>query len=148
MPNWKSPVLDCIQGFWLKRFGSLPQIIAGILNKELQSASTPKWMVESCTVLIHKDPTKGNAVGNYRPIACLNLLWKLLTGIITDKLYEHIENQGLLSGEQKCCRQISYDTKDQLLIDKAAIKNCKRRKTNLNMAWIDFRKAHNMVLHS
>ena len=105
-------------------------------------------MVESCTVFIQKDPTKSNAVGNYRPIACLNLLWKLLTGIITDKLYEHIENQGLLSGEQKCCRQISYDTKDQLLIDKAAIKNCKRRKTNLNMAWIDFRKAHNMVLHS
>ena len=39
-------------------------------------------------------------------------------------------------------------TKDQLLIDKVVIKNCKRRKTDLNMAWIDFRKAHNMVRNS
>ena len=84
-------------------------------------------------MLILKDPTKGNAVGNYRPIACLNLLWKLLTGIITDKLYEYIENQDLLPKEQKACRHRSRGTKDQLLINKAVIKNCKRRKTNLNM---------------
>ena len=84
-------------------------------------------------MLILKDPTKGNAVGNYRPIACLNLLWKPLTGIITDKLYEYIENQDLLPIEQKACRHRSRGTKDQLLINKAVIKNCKRRKTNLNM---------------
>ena len=53
-----------------------------------------------CTVLIQKDPTKGNAIGNYRPIACLNLLWKQLTGITTDKLYESLENQHLLPEEK------------------------------------------------
>ena len=89
-------------------------------------------------MLIQKDPTKDNAVGNYRPIACLNVLWKLLTGIITDKLYEHLDNQNLFPEEQKGCRQRSHGTKDQLLIDKAVIKNCKRTKTNLNIAWIDF----------
>ena len=31
------------------------------------------------------------------------------------------------------------------MIDKAAIRNYKRRKTNLNMASVDFRKAYNMV---
>ena len=31
------------------------------------------------------------------------------------------------------------------MIDKAVIRNCKRRKTNLNIAWIDFRKAYDMV---
>ena len=70
--------------------------MADILNNELQSASIPDWMVESQTVLIQKDPTKGNTVGNYRPIACLKLLWKILTGIITDKLIENLENQDLL----------------------------------------------------
>ena len=90
-------------------------------------------MVESCTVLIQKDSTKGNAVGNHRPIACLNLLWKLLTGIMTDKLYKHLENQDFLPEEQKGFRRRSCDKKDQLLIEKKFIKNCKRRKTNLNM---------------
>ena len=55
--------------------------------------------MESRSVLIQKDPTKGNAVGNCRPMACLNFLWKLLTGIIADKLFEHLENQDLLPEE-------------------------------------------------
>ena len=72
-------------------------------------------MVESHTVLIQKDLTKGNAVANYRPIECLNLLWKLLTGIITDKLNEHLENKDLFPEEQKGCRRRSRDTNDQSL---------------------------------
>ena len=69
MSNWKSLGLDYIQGFWLKRFSSLQQTIADILNNEPQSAFIPERFVESRTVLIQKDPTKGNVVGNYRPIA-------------------------------------------------------------------------------
>ena len=65
-----------------------------------------------------------------------------------NKLYEHLENQDLLSEEQKGCRRRSRGTKDQLLIDNGVIKNSKRRRTNLNMAWIGFRKAYDMVPHS
>ena len=54
MPNWKSPGLDYVLGFWLKRFSSLHQTILDILNNELQGASIPEWMVGSCTVLIQK----------------------------------------------------------------------------------------------
>ena len=122
IPYCKSPGLDYIQGFWLKRFNSIHQKIAYILNNELKSAFIPDWMVESRTVLDQKDPTKGNALSNYRSIACLNLLSKLLTGILVDKLYEHLENQDLLPEEQKGCRQRSLGTKDQLLIDKKVIK--------------------------
>ena len=88
-------------GFWSERFSSLHQTIADIVNNELQSASIFDWMVESRTVLTQKGPTKGNAVGTYRPLACLNSLWKLLTGIITDKLYKHLENQDLFSRRAK-----------------------------------------------
>ena len=61
-------------------------------------------MVESRTVLIQKDARKGNAVGNYRPIACLNFLWKLLTGIANEKVYDHLNQQNLLPEEQNGCR--------------------------------------------
>ena len=117
MTKWKSLGSDYIQGFWLKRFSILHQTIADILNNEFQSASIPEWMLESRTVLIQKYPTKGNAVDNYRSIACLNLLRKLSTGIITDKLYGHLENQNLLLQEQKGCRRRTRGTEDQLLID-------------------------------
>ena len=53
-----------------------------------------------------------------------------------------------MPGKEKGCRLRSRGTKDQLLIDKEVIKNCKRRKSNLNMASIEFRKSYEMVLHS
>ena len=127
MSNWKAPGLDGIQGFWLKRLTSQHQRLTEELNENIQSLSIPSWLVKGKTVLILKDPAKGNAVGNYRPIACLNLLWKLKTGIIADKLYQHLETENLLLEEQKVCRYAFRGTKNQLLIDKAVIRNCKRR---------------------
>ena len=53
-----------------------------------------------------------------------------------------------LKDEQKGCRKGSRGTKDQLLVDKAILKNCRRRLTNLSMAWIDYKKAYDMVPHS
>ena len=97
-------------------------------------------MVEGRTTLIMKDPTKGSAVENYRPITCLNLLWKLFTGIFAEKTYKHLLQNELLSVEQKGCRKDSKGTIDQLIIDKMIMKNCKRRHTNLCMAWVDFKK--------
>ena len=38
------------------------------------------------TVLCQKDPSKGNAVDNCRPISCLPLMWKLMTGSISNFL--------------------------------------------------------------
>ena len=45
-------------------------------------------------------------------------------------------------------QQKSRGTKDQLLIDKTMLRNCRKRHTNLEMAWIDYKKAYDMVLHS
>ena len=141
MPSWKAPGLDGIQGFWLKMFTSQHQRLTDV------SLSTPNWLVKYRPFLIQKDSAKSNAVGNYWPIACLNLLWKLKTGIIADKLYQHLNNGNLLLKEKEC-RNPSRGTKNQLLIGKTVIRNCKRTKTNLNMAWVDFRKAYDMALHT
>ena len=105
-------------------------------------------MVEGRTTLIMKDKTKGPVVGNYRPIACLNLLWKLLTGIMSDETYNHLLENNFLPVEQKGSRKVSFGTKDHLAIDKAVLRNCKKRMTNLAMAWVDFKKAYDMVPHS
>ena len=91
---------------------------------------------------------KGNAVGNYRSIPSLNLLWKILTGIINGKVYDHLNQQKILPEEQKGCQRKTRGTKDQLLIHKAVIRNSRRRKTNLNVAWINFQKAYDMVPQS
>ena len=78
----------------------------------------------------------------------MNLLWKLLTGIVNVKVYDHLNQQSLLPEEQKGCRQKTRGTKEQLLIDNAVVRNSRRRKTNLNVAWVGFRKTNDMVPRS
>ena len=140
MPNWKSPGPDALQGYWLKNFSSLKERIARQLNECLQQNSVSDWMTKGRTVLVMKDKDQGAIVINFRPITCLPVMWKLLTGVLADKMYEHLENEHLLPEEQKGCRKNYRGTKDQLLIDKMIIKNCKRRKTGLAMAWVDYKK--------
>ena len=75
-------------------------------------------------------------------------MWKLLTGVIEDQIYAHLDQEKLLPEEQKGCRKGSRGTNDLLCIDRAVIKEVKSRNKNLAMAWVDYKKAYDMVPHS
>ena len=147
MPDWKGAGPDKIQVFWLKSFTALHGVLAAALNESIEVGDVPGWLVEGRTILVMKDSKNGTEVGNYRPIACLNLIWKLLTGIISDKTYDHSE-KNRLPEVQKGCRRKCQETNDQLEIDRCILQNCRKRKTNLSMAWVDYKKAYDMVPHS
>ena len=59
-------------------------------------------------------------------------------------MYNYLER----GKEQKGCKRSSCEAKDQPLIDKTVLKDCKKRHNNLSMAWIDYRKAYDLVPHS
>ena len=101
----------------------------------------PSLMTCGRLVLCQKDHLKGNAVDNCRPIPCLPLMWKLLTGVIAESIYGYLERNNILPEEQKGCKRKSRGTKD-LLIDKMILQDCKKGYKNLAMAWIDYRKAY------
>ena len=148
MANWKAPGPDGVRGFWFKRFPSLHLSLTVALQDCLDSGEVLEWMVKGRTVLIQKDSAKGTVASNYRPIACLPLMWKLLTGIFAEKIYDHLMVNNLLPDEQKGCRKRSRGTKDQLLIDKLVLREARIKKRCLAMGWIDYKKAYDMVPHS
>ena len=78
-------------------------------------------MVGGRTALLQKNKRKGNITSNYRPITRLPLMWKLLSGVIPDQIYGHLDQQKLLPEEQKECRKRSRGTNDLLYIDRAVI---------------------------
>ena len=98
--------------------------------------------------LVQKHKSKGNVASNYRPITCLPILWKLLTGIISERLYNYLEETNTIPHQQKGRRRKCSGTKDQLLIGKMVMMNSKRRETNVSMAWIDYKKAFDMAPHT
>ena len=75
-------------------------------------------------------------------------MWKLLTGVIAEEMYNYLERVNIFPEEQKECKRGSRGRKDQLLIDKTVLRDCKKRHTNESMAWIDYRKANELIPHS
>ena len=142
----EKPRIRCSSGYWLRKLAVLHERKAKqiISNRE----DIPKWMTLGKTVPCQKDPSKGIAVDNYRPILCLSLMWMLITGTITESIYNFLDVNYKLPVEQKGCKKRSRGTKDQLLIDKMILRDCRKIHTNLGMAWIDYKKAYNMVPHS
>ena len=67
------------------------------LQECVNAAAVPTWVTEGRTVLIIKNKCKGTVVGNYRPIACLPLMWKLLTSIFSEAMYGHFELAGIIA---------------------------------------------------
>jgi len=59
-----------------------------------------------------------------------------------------MDDENLMPKEQKGCCSGSNGCKDQLLISKTMLQECKCRKKKLCMPWIDYRKAFNRVPHS
>ena len=63
-------------------------------------------------------------------------------------MQKYMDNGNLLPKEQKGCSGGTKGCKDQLLISKAILRECKSRKKSLSMAWIDYQKAFDRVPHS
>ena len=118
MPNWKSPGPDLVQGFWLKNYSSLHEKVRLQLIECLDSGFVPSWLSRGRTSLLQKDKSKSNIASNYRPIACLPLMWKLLTSVIADQICAHLDQDKLIPEEQKWYRKDSRGTNDLLYIDR------------------------------
>ena len=146
--NRKSPGPDKLPNFWIKQFKSLhkPMAIAYsvVINDPQQ---IPEWLVEGITNLLPKKEETW-IPKNYRPIACLPTTFKILTSVITDRLYNHLENESIMTPEQRGGKKDCYGCKDQLMINNAILENCKAKKKNVSTAWIDYKKAFDSVPHS
>ena len=146
--KWKSPGIDQVNNFWLHSLNEAHELIAEHLSKLLRDPDlSPQWLSEGTTYLLPKTEETQNPK-NYRPITCLSTTYKLLTSILTERVYKHLQDNNLFPIEQKGCKRGSYGCKDQLLINRMVMENCKSRCRNLSVAWIDYRKAFDSVPHA
>ena len=74
MLNWKSPIADLVQGFWLENFSRLHGRVKPQLKKYLNSGFVPSCLTKGRTVLLQRDKIKGNMASYYRFKTCLPLM--------------------------------------------------------------------------
>ena len=73
---------------------------------------------------------------------------KILTAQIREEIHYSLTSRGLFPDEQKGCCKGSRGTAELLYTDQHILNESKTRRKNLAMAWIDYKKAYDMVSHS
>ena len=145
--NWAAPGPDGIQGFWIKRFSALRSVLLSHFNILLTGAPIPVWFPIGRTILIPKalDTTLPK---NFRPITCLNVMYKLWTGCVTELLLNHCAANNILHPAQKGCARGQLGCTDHLLLNSRLWHQVKSKNRSLCIAWLDYKKTYDSVPHN
>ena len=144
--NWSAPGPDRIANYWWKKAHALHEGVTKSFQSIGQSPSEyPMWFAEGKTTLIPKPGEFSSS--NQRPITCLNTMYKWFTSCLLGPMDCHLNEYGLMEGEQRGAKSGCSGTVDNLLIDRMVTQDCHRGKRNLSMAWIDVKKAFDSVDH-
>ena len=90
MTNWKVPGPDCVQRYLFKRFSTLHPSLTEHPQICMVVGDVPAWITNGKTTLMQTDTEKGNTANSYCSITCLPLMWKLLTGVLVEKVNAHL----------------------------------------------------------
>ena len=146
--NWAAPGPDGIQGFWFKRFPALHVRLLQCYNDILNDISIiPAWFPKGRTILLPKshDTTLPK---NFRPITCLNVVYKLWSSCLTQVLMYHCDVNEVLHPAQKGCARGQLGCVDHLLLNSDLWCQVKSKNRSLAVAWLDYRKAYDSVPHN
>ena len=118
-------------------------------NEQIPTRSTCTRMDDQRKdYLSPKGPKQRNRPNNYRPITCLPMMWKTLKAQKREEIYYSLTFRGLFPEEQKGCCKVSRGITELLYINQHILNKGNIRRKNLALAWVDNKKAHDMVPHS
>ena len=145
--NWTAPGIDGIQNYWWKKLEGSWDCLVRVMNSWTKDpTSFSGWLMIGRTVLLSKTIDLSD-VQNYRPITCLNTIYKIYTGIIAEYLKKHAMTNNLWDESQMGAREKVLGTVDQLLIDGCIMEEVKEHSRNVVVAYYDYKKAYDMVHH-
>ena len=146
-PN-KAPGRDMITGYWYKQLNFYRSDLTRLYNSALVNDQVlPSWLSTAKTTLLPKN-TDTHIAKNYRPIALLNLMYKIYTACINMVVTDHVLHNNIITNEQAGGKKGTWGTTEQLLINKSILKEVKNSRRNLVTVWLDYHKAFDSIPHS
>ena len=93
--KWKSPGIDEVSNYWLHHMFAMHKLLAKKISEIISEPDRMShWLAEGTTCLLAKTTETTNAK-NYRPIKFLSTTYKILTSILTDRMYAFMEAKKL-----------------------------------------------------
>lgn len=84
---------------------------------------------------------------SHQPIACLLLMVKLLSEIVTKSMYKHLGGV-VFCHMSRWLASVSANVLHNRLIKKTVLIDYNTRDSKLDMPWVDYHKAYDMILYS
>ena len=144
----KPPGRDKITSFWYKKLTLYRPDLANLFQQTLQGdTKLLKWLSLALTSLLPKK-NETHVPKNYRPIACLNVMYKMFTSCLNLFLIDHVQANNIITPEQAEGKRGVWDTTEQLLVNRNIMKEVKSLRRSLTTVWLDYKKAFDSVPHS
>ena len=145
--NWSSPGADGIQNYWWKTFNDTWNPVTKLFKELIEDPSNIKeWFAIGMTILLPKTIALDN-VADYRPITCLNTLYKIFTVLIAEHMKDHAIANNMWDKCQMGTQEGVLGTTDQLLVDNCILEEVKEHRRNLVVSYYDYKKAYDRVYH-
>ena len=145
--NWTAAGIDGIPNYWWKSLKSTWEPMSCAMQNWLEHPEImPKWIASGRTVLIPKTKNLTSA-REYRPITCLNTLYRLFTGVLARYLKNHADKNNIWDQNQLGAHEGVLGTVDQLLVDNCIMDEVRTHHRDLAVAYYDYQKAYDMVRH-
>jgi hypothetical protein len=148
--SWKAPGPDGLQTYWWKSFKTANALLHKLVHHHLTSGvQLPHgWICNGRIILLFKSGSRSDPA-NYRPIACLNTCYKLLTGYVTAYLNKYVTERQILAKEQRALQKGVWGCTHALILDQTLIADSQNQKQNpISVGWIDYAKAFDSVPHA
>ena len=117
-----------------------------IFQESLRSGETPSdWRRANVTPIFKKGDRTDPA--NYRPVSLTSQVCKVLESIVRDQILEHLEVNGLLSDKQHGFRKGRSCLTNLLTTLEEWTKIMDEKDNCVDVAYLDFRKAFDLVSH-
>ena len=146
-PTRRAPGPDMIPSELLRAApDSMKETIRTCINSILTGEAPPprSWMGGLICFLLKKDAVLD--IPGYRPVCLLDTTYKLLSAIITDRLYRLAERHCLLDSSQEGFRRL-HSTQRQVQSLHWAIQEAAEGRERLFCCYLDFANAFNSVDH-
>ena len=141
----KSPGRNLLIGYWFKKLTFYIEPLANLYQNTSEGLTTlPDCLTLAKTILSLKNE---HTAKNYRPIACLNLTYKLYAICVNNFLEHHCRTNSIITTEQAGGKKGIWGSTEQLLINRNILKEAKTLERNIYTVWLDYQKAFDSVTH-
>ena len=133
----KDPGRDLIVGFWYKKLDYYTENFVTLLQNSYNGEiDLPDWLsLAKATLTPNNENT--HTAKNYRPIAYINIMYKIYTICLNIFLQEHCIRNNTITPEQADVKPRVWGCIEQLLLNKSILNEVKQKKRNLITIWLD-----------